>query len=44
MEEQYLFAGNVIAWLGLGCYLFWLMRQAVRLEKRLDRLEALGDD
>lgn len=44
MAETYLYIGNVVAWLALGGYLFWLMRRAAQLGKRLERLEALGDE
>ncbi len=43
-KEIYLFVGNVIVWAGIGCYVAFLAASQKRLERRLKRLEVLGDD
>ncbi|MEA4855757.1 MAG: CcmD family protein [Solidesulfovibrio sp.] len=43
-KEVYLFAANVIVWVGIGCYVAFLAVTQKRLEKRLKRLEVLHDD
>jgi len=43
-KEQYLFAANIIVWVGIGCYVAFLAASQKRLERRLKRLEVLGDD
>ncbi|EFL51326.1 conserved hypothetical protein [Solidesulfovibrio fructosivorans JJ]] len=43
-KEVYLFAANIIVWVGLGCYVAFLAGAQKRLERRLKRLEVLGDD
>jgi len=43
-KEVYLFAANIIVWVGLGCYVAFLAGTQKRLERRLKRLEVLGDD
>ena len=43
-KEVYLFAANVLVWVGLGCYLAFLATSQQRLKRRLSRLEILNDD
>ncbi|UJX40668.1 CcmD family protein [Desulfovibrio sp. JY] len=43
-KEVYLFAANIIFWVGIGCYVAFLAGTQKRLERRLKRLEVLGDD
>ena len=43
-KEIYLFAGNVIVWVGLGLYVAFLAVSQKRLQRRVNRLEAFGDD
>ena len=43
-KEVYLFAANVIVWVGLGAYVAFLAVAQKRLERRLSRLEVFGDD
>ncbi|EPR42803.1 hypothetical protein dsx2_2720 [Desulfovibrio sp. X2] len=45
--EQYLIAGNVVVWCGLGGYVLFLATRLSGLERRLARLLALrgeGED
>jgi CcmD family protein len=43
-KEVYLFAANIIVWVGLGAYVAFLAVSQKRLERRLSRLEVFGDD
>jgi CcmD family protein len=43
-KEAYLFAANVIVWVGLAAYVAFLAAAQKRLERRLKRLEVFGDD
>ncbi|KHK04286.1 CcmD family protein [Desulfovibrio sp. TomC] len=43
-KEVYLFAANVLVWVGIGCYVAFLATSQTRLERRLKRLEILNDD
>ncbi len=43
-KELYLFAANVIVWVGLGAYVVFLAGSQKRLERRLRRLEVLGEE
>lgn len=43
-KETYLFAANVIVWVGIACYVVFLAATQKRLEKRLKRLEMSHDD
>ncbi|WP_300157878.1 CcmD family protein [Solidesulfovibrio sp.] len=43
-KEVYLFAANVIVWVGIGCYVAFLAVSQKRLTKRLKRLEVLHDE
>lgn len=43
-KEVYLFAANVLVWVGLGCYVAFLATSQQRLKRRLSRLEILHDD
>lgn len=43
-KEVYLFAANVIVWVGIGCYVAFLAGSQKRLARRLNRLEVSGDD
>jgi CcmD family protein len=43
-KEAYLFAANIAVWLGIGLYVAFLAGAQKRLERRIKRLEVLGDD
>ena len=43
-KEVYLFAANVIVWVGLGVYVAFLATAQKRLERRLKRLEVFDED
>ncbi|WP_428569134.1 MAG: CcmD family protein [Solidesulfovibrio sp. DCME] len=43
-KEVYLFAANILVWVGIGCYVAFLAVSQKRLRKRLERLEGLHDD
>lgn len=43
-KEVYLFAANVAVWLGIGAYVAFLAGAQKRLQRRVKRLEVLGDD
>lgn len=43
-KEVYLFAANVIVWVGIGCYVAFLAVSQKRLIRRLKRLEVLNND
>ncbi|MFP5259689.1 MAG: CcmD family protein [Acidobacteriota bacterium] len=43
-KEVYLFAANVLVWVGIGCYVAFLATSQKRLERRLHRLEIVNDD
>ncbi len=43
-KELYLYAANVAVWLGIGAYVAFLAGAQKRLERRINRLEALGGD
>jgi CcmD family protein len=43
MSMSYLFAANVVVWLGLGGYLAFLAGRSAGLERRVRQLERLND-
>jgi CcmD family protein len=43
-KDVYLFAANIIVWVGLSAYVAFLAVSQKRLERRLNRLEVFGDD
>ena len=43
-KEVYLFAANVIVWVGIGCYVAFLAGAQKRVARRVKRLEVFGDD
>lgn len=43
-KEVYLFAGNVIVWVGIGLYVAFLAASQKRLQRRVNHLEAMRDD
>lgn len=44
MNTGYLFAANVIVWLGIGGYLVFLASRQAALSKRIRQMEILSDD
>jgi len=43
-EVKYLIISNVIIWLGIGGYLFFLATKAKKLERKLKQLELLNNE
>lgn len=43
-HTDFLFAANVIVWLGIGGYLAWLAVGQSRLARRLEQLELMRHD
>lgn len=41
---QWLLAANAAVWLGIGLYLFLLARSQQTLDRRIRRMEMLGND
>ena len=40
----YLFAANVVVWLGIGCYCLFLAKSGKQLDTRLKRMEILAGE
>ena len=40
----YLFAANVVVWLGIGCYCLFLAKNGKQLATRLKRMEILAGE
>ncbi len=44
LEMTYLIASNVVIWLGIGGYVFYLAAVQKKLERKLEQLEELSHE